>query len=257
MKQIIFLLITLSFFSCKNENNSSKEEGIILEWNFDKKLKYKYNYFRNTTINFENTEIEQTRNANSFDEGKIILNSIGNSFADLSLKNVNIVVGGDVGNDTMTDLIDSSFIRNINSNGAGFNSDSIGYEYKLLLQLPTKPIEIGEKEEFDFKIPFTWNGGIFYTKGTYTLTYLKNGKLNDTKCAILLGSLDVSNIEFEVELMEAIEDGLEVEFSGEVKQYFDITNKCLLGADIKLNSIFNSNKYNFMNTETIMSVRID
>ena len=237
MRKILFGLSILILTSCGNSNNKSDQNSIVDQnefvWDFSQPKKYIYSYWQ---------EVDGKNNMDKnmpADKSKIIGNGYltvrvkENNLADLSLTDLktDMILFDDNGKakDTMSDTAPASVIQNMKPNST-FGKDNHNFVFDLIFPLPTKKLQIGEKDKIPMEIPFNANGSRLSVKGFNTLEFVGMEKFEGKEVAILEGNIDI----FDLEIPEELNGVYKSTSIGKGTYYFDLENQYFVGADIQL-----------------------
>ena len=201
-------------------------------WDFSSKKKFIYSYSQTVVVEMKTDKNRPARK--SFMTGKGNLNVLvkENNLADLSITDLELssVYNDDESpSDTMTDIQPAMVVQDMQPDGS-FSTENVDILFKILFPLPSSDIKIGESNELAMQLPFNANGSILMSKGGNKLVFEGYETLEGRKCAVLKGTLDISDLEVPEELKgEYIS-----KTTGSATYYFDIRDHCYVGADIQM-----------------------
>ena len=237
MNKILLGLSILIFASCGNgSSKSNKTENPSesqFQWDFSKQRKFIYSFSQ--TVNGEN-KMDKDRPAE-----KTYMTGVGhlnvrvkeNNLADLSLTDIEMkmIMFNEDGTprDTMTQKAPTNVVQDMKPDGS-FGDSNTDILFDMLFPLPNKNLKKGDSDEIPMQMPFNANGSRLYSKGQNTLTFTGYEEIEDRNCAVLIGVIDISNLD----IPEELEGDYECSTTGNATYYFDLENGFYVGADIKM-----------------------
>jgi len=231
MKKILFGLTLILLAGCGKENKKSDSNEFVLDFNSQKKFIYTYSQTSTSETQWKKNEAFQKTKSDA--NGQLNIRIKENNLADLSVTNLktNLITLDDKGVavDTMSNTTQAMVIQNMNQKG-GFENYDHNIMFDLIFPLPTKNLKIGETDKIPMQIPFNVNGSKLYIKGFNEIKYSGTKVLNGTECAVLNGTIDIS----ELEIPEELESLYESKTTGNGTYYFNLKDKYFVGADINI-----------------------
>lgn len=156
-----------------------------------------------------------------------------NNLADLSLTYLKlsmIMFNKDgTSRDTMTSNTPPTVAQDMNPKGK-FNEPNLNSLFDIVFPLPSQELKVGQSDKIPMKIPFNAMGAVLFSKGFNTLTFTGYETIEGRNCAILEGIIDVSKLE----IPEEVDGKYKSATTGNAKYYFDIENRCYVGAEIRM-----------------------
>lgn len=234
MKKIIYGFLILIIASCGQQNtNSDSSKDSKFTWNFSKPKKLVYSYSQ--TVNNENkmsrNELADVSKMTAI--GNLNIKIKENNLADLSLTDMemNSVDFDSEGNprDTMIQKAPPQVMQDMKPDGS-FSSSDIDIMFKLLFPLPSKDLNNGETDKVEMQMPFNANGSRLIAKGYNTLKFSGFETIQNRKCAVLIGTIDISDMKVPEELAGEYKNATK----GKATYYFDLQDKLYVGADIDM-----------------------
>lgn len=205
IKLISFIALVITFYlfySCSESSNKSlnkaKEDplkGYMFLWNFSgiKETKYNYELIKETTETYEKGTAPYSIKESTI--GDLIVSSNGNRNATVYVSNVE---------NTFYSLTDENewspaAPRSISQLKIGdlkqysrFEHEGLDVFWDAFLPLPLEEIKKGEQYKLKMKIPVNIEQ-FKYVRGTNTLTFSEYKTINNKKCVVLKGEIDVSD----------------------------------------------------------------
>lgn len=237
MKKILLGLSIFILASCGGENSKSSETTISnesqFEWDFSEKKKFVYSFSQTTS---GENKMDKDRPAD-----KTLMTAIGhlnvrvkeNKLADLSLTDieVNMINYNSDGNprDTMTQKVPANVVQDMKPDGS-FKVENTDILFDMILPLPSGNLEEGESIEIPLEIPFNFNGSYLNSKGHNTLRFVGFENIDNRKCAVLKGVIDISKLD----IPEEIGGEYKSSTTGKGTYYFDLDKGYYVGADVEI-----------------------
>lgn len=229
---LIFFIASCSSNYTEQENQNPTFVNSKFIWDFSTKKKFIYSYSQ--TVNGTNKMGKDSPTDKSLMNGKGYLNVRvkENNSADLSLTDLEIdmIMFNDNGTprDTLSNKAPTTVIQGMKPDGS-FSDPNSNIMFDLLFPLPSKDLKIGETDKIAMQIPFNANGSRLFSKGFNELTFKGFEVIDERECAVLIGKLNVSNLEIPEELKGEYKSIT----TGFATYYFDIENHYYIGADIQ------------------------
>jgi hypothetical protein len=239
MLKILLGLTTLILISCGSQNLHSNDttqlSDKMFEWDFSKKRKFVYSYYQ--TVNGEN-KMDKDRPANKTyltGTGYLNVRVKENNLADLSITDLEIEMisfnKDGTPEDTTSNKSGNTVVQDMKPDGS-FSDPNTNFLFDMLLPLPSISLKIGESEKIAMQVPFNANGSRLISKGFNKLTFTGYETIDNRKCAVLKGDLDVSILDVPEELKGEYRSAT----TGKATYYFDVENHYYVGADIQMRS---------------------
>ena len=141
------------------------EGPVLLRWDFSGEDVFEYTYKQEVRNQADmggvmgGEESEETEQEMS-GEGSLVLRSKGDGTAELVLKDVKMIMKGDLGSGDTPDIKEQTappvVIQGIKEDGSGsFGNNSQDMFLRLLFPLPEKELSVGESAEIPMQMPFT------------------------------------------------------------------------------------------------------
>jgi len=241
MNKTIFGLLLLILTGCGSRDNKSEITEFTLDFNQPKTFVYSFSQTSNSETqwgkkqDFDKTKIIADGNLNI----RIKENNLANvSIADLEASLITYDDKG-VEIDTISDTSPVMVIQNMNEKGI-FESDEHNVMFDLMFPLPTKNIELGESDKIPMQIPLNVNGSKLFVKGYNTLQYDSIEVIDGKQCAVLIGEIDIS----EIEIPEELEFTHSSSTTGKGKYYFNLIDKYFIGSELEIKMTMTSDQKN-------------
>ena len=235
MKKLLLVLTIFILNGCSNQNESTSTKVISsqFKWDFSKKKKfiYSYSHIVNGTNKMGTSNI--TNKSQLSGNGYLNVSVKENNVADLSLSDIKMDITTFNKNgtpiDTNTQSAPATVIQNMKSDGS-FTDSNTNVLFKILLALPINNIAVGDSEAINLKMPFRVNGSTLYSTGRNQLTFIGYEEIKNRNCAVLEGRIDISKLDIPKELKGKYASST----IGGAKYYFDLEDRCYVGADIHI-----------------------
>lgn len=217
--------------SCGNQNNKSEQKEFA--WDFSKQKKYIYS-FSQTVENQNQMNKDLTADKSKIiGHGNLNVRVKENNLADLSLTNFKmdmiILNENGIAKDTISNTAPASVIQDMKPNGT-YGTDNHNIIFDLIFPLPSKNLKVGEQDKIPMQMPFNANGSRLFVKGFNILEFVGMENFEEKECAVLKGTIDISNLE----IPEELEGNYKSLSTGNGTYYFDLKNQFFVGADIQL-----------------------
>ena len=234
MKKLLFGLTILLLTACgdkvsKNSNASGNAEFL---WDFSKPQTYVYDYEQ--TVEMRSTmgrdEPEEKSKISAKGTLKIIVKDENQADISLSDMVINMILFDENGpSDTVNNNAGDMVTPGMGPDGSfkDKNSESM---YSMLFPLPEKPIKPGETGERQMQMPFNAGNIMLTISGANKLTFKGYENFEGRNCAVLEGAIDVSKLELPKDAIGNYKSTT----TGTGTYYFDLKNKCYVGADVKM-----------------------
>ncbi|RYM34109.1 hypothetical protein ERX46_09115 [Brumimicrobium glaciale] len=236
IEKIIFATVIILLSSCGSIPKEkvavdSKNKQFI--WDFSKEKIYVYSYTQAVETENKMSKSEATTKTFMTGKGNLNVQVKPNNLADLSLTNLKlsmIMFNKDgTPRDTMTNETAPTVAQDMRPNGS-FDEPNSNTLFNIVFPLPSIDLKEGQSDKIPMKIPFNANGSVLFSKGFNTLTFVGFKTIQDRKCAVLEGIIDISKLEKPEELKGEYKSAT----TGNASYYFDIDNHCYVGADIHI-----------------------
>lgn len=234
MKNLIYGFFILLIASCGQQNtNSETSNNSKFTWDFTKQRNLIYSYYQ--IVNNENkmSRNEPANISKMTALGNLKIKIKDTNLADLSLIDIemNSVDFDSDGNprDTMTHKAPLQVMQDMKPDGS-FSDSNIDIMFKLLFPLPSKDLNKGESDIVEMQMPFNANGTRLIAKGFNTLEFSGFETIQERKCAVLNGVIDISDMKVPEELTGEFKNST----TGKATYYFDLEDKIYVGADIDM-----------------------
>ncbi len=235
MRKILFGIFILFLASCGNEKSSNTTDSINSKfiWDFSKTKKLIYSFSQTTNNENKMTPDEPADKSHSTAVGNLKIRIKDNNLADLSLIDIeqNRISYDTDGNpqDTMNHKSPPTVIQDMKPDGS-FSDSNIEIMFKMLFPLPSKDLSKGEKDKIEMNMPFNVNGSRLTAKGFNTLEFSGFKTIKERECAVLVGSIDISDMEIPEELNGEYKNSTK----GKATYYFDLKDRIYVGSDIEM-----------------------
>lgn len=238
MKKYIVLAFILFLIGCNSEetkeNSSNYSENKDFIWDFSTKKTFVYSYSQK--VNSSNKMDKNDLKSKSYisANGLLKVRVKDNSMADLSLidiksKIVSFDEKGEPKGDTIENTNPANVIQDMKSDGS-FSDQNANIMFDILFPLPSTDLKMNESEKIALQMPFNANGSRLISKGYNNLTFKKYETIENRKCAVLEGTIDITKFEIPEELKGDYKNAT----TGLATYYFDLENHFYVGADIQL-----------------------
>ena len=233
MKYSLYFFLFFVLAGCCNSNTGVADlESVDLKWDFSQKKRFVYSFSQTIDNSYIQTKNGAVEDSYTTATGNLNIEVTENNLANLSLTNIimTVVIFNENGLpiDTMSSEMPTTTVEDMGTDGS-FSSEDINVLFAVLLPLPKNEIELNKSEELPLEVPFNAGGSLIVSKGFNTLTYTGIETFLNRKCAVITGEIQVSDMEMERELMGKYKNIN----SGKATYYFDIENKCYVGADVQ------------------------
>lgn len=233
MKRVFYGFLFLIIVGCGQQNANNDTKGSKFTWDFSKPQKLIYSYSQ--TVKHENKmRLDEPSDKTYMTAiGNLNIKVKENNLADLSLTNIEMKsVDFDFeGNprDTMKQKIPPQVLQEMKPDGS-FSDSNIDIMFKMLFPLPSKDLKEGEKDKVSIQMPFNANGSRLIAKGFITLKFSGFETIQNRKCAVLIGKIDISDMTIPKELTGEYKNST----IGEAIYYFDLKDRIYVGANIDM-----------------------
>ena len=167
-------------------------------------------------------------------KGLLLVKSQGDSTAELVLKDMQMSMKMDMGEDepkTMGQKMPPFVVQGMKEDGSGsFGNSSQDMLLKLLFPLPSKLLKVGEFVDVPSQMPFNAMGSMLQVKGQSRITLRGYVTIGGRTCAQLDVDTDISELKVPSEL----KGEYECSTRGTSVFYFDVANRCFVSGTIAL-----------------------
>ncbi|MCR9173452.1 MAG: hypothetical protein NXI10_13205 [bacterium] len=232
---VVTLLVSCGNYNSRSQKDTPSDGSNNKEfiWDFDQEKIFIYSYTQTVVANNLLSKNGSGSRAEMKAVGNVNVRVKSDKLADVSLTkmDVTMISFNDDGSpsDTTTDRMPNNVVQDMTPNGR-FDSPSVDFLFKVLFPLPNRDLKVGETDSIPMKVPFNANGSMLYSKGYNTLTFTGFETIQNRKCAVLEGVIDVSKMDIPEELNGSYKNAT----TGRATYYFDLKDRCFVGADIYL-----------------------
>ena len=212
-------------------------EAPILRWDFSGYDQYRYLIEIDTSsvTNIDAGDLSDDNTQTSTTEGNMVIKSQGDHTARIVLEKMEVTTdfSPDDGNDSDTSNMTgyTIVIQDMQEDGTlGSCNTSEEALVKLILPLPSTPLELGESVDVPVQVPFYAMGSLLPVKGQITITLQGYVSVNGQLCARLIGDIDIS----EMDIPEEIEGDYECIITGVSDYLFAVDSKKFILGEVAI-----------------------
>lgn len=212
-------------------------EAPILRWDFSGYDQYRYliEIDASSVTHIDAGDLSDDSTQTSTAEGDMIIKSQGDHTARIVLENIEVATdfSPDDGNDS--DILkvtgQTMVLQGLKEDGTmGSCNTSEEALVKLILPLPSTPLELGESVDVPVQVPFNAMGSPLPVKGTTTITLKEYVSVNGQLCARLISDIDIS----EIDIPEEIEGDYECTLTGVSDYLFAVDSKKFILGEVAI-----------------------
>jgi hypothetical protein len=217
-----------------NSKKSSKSKASQFIWDFSTPKTFVYSFEQSAKGENKSFRDKPAEKMSMSGIGKLLVKVKENNLADLSLAEIKMTMqifneDGSPGN-VKSAVIPTKTVENMQPNGS-LGASNYDVLFDILMPLPSKDLKKGQEYKVPIKMPFSPHGSaMYYASGFNTLKFVGFETIDNKKCAVLKGDIDVSKIENFTDLVGENKSST----TGKATYYFDINNHYYVGADIDL-----------------------
>ncbi|WP_027418194.1 hypothetical protein [Crocinitomix catalasitica] len=233
MKKYFYTLLVLALAACGQDTNNKSGNGTEFSWDFSqpKTINYAYTQTVNSWNKMDRDRPEKSIHMTAI--GNLTIVTKDDNLADLSLVDIEMTstdtdLEGNISSPMVTQA-PLQLITNMQEDGL-FHRDAEDNMFKMILPLPNEVLDQGDKAEIPLDMPFNANGTRLISEGFNTLEFIGIEQFESRECAVLKGTIDVSEMEIPTQLKGDYKNST----IGEATYYFDLNERIYVGADINI-----------------------
>ena len=233
MRFLVLTVILSVICSCQNNaTEADHKPKSNFSWDFSENRTFLYSFSQNVKTD-KKLEQDQDIIRNIINTSgdltiKVAANQASVSLSDSKMEIIEQWPDGSP-KDTIRQEFQATIVEAMQADGS-YEAKDVDLMFRLLLLLPQKILNVGDKDIVAISTPFTVNDVKLFVEGTSILSFKKYDTFLDRKCAVLKGKIDISILEIPHNFIGKYRSLNQ----GNATYYFDLDNGYLLGADIDM-----------------------
>lgn len=234
LKLIAISVVFISLISCKNEPKSNAQQT-----EFDKSFLWNFTEIKDSRYSYEMTSIDEETFAKDTESqtikteiiGDLVVSSRGDRTAALLISNAEKTIFSHTDKGEWSPAnplaLGESFVGELNQNSM-FHEDRLDAIWNAYLPLPLDEITEGESYKLTMNLPVGIES-FKYVNGFNTLTFKGYKTIQNRKCIVLEGNIDVAEVD-DLDFKGKYEHSMK----GKGTYYFDAKEHIFVQADVEI-----------------------